>query len=140
MDLKNKQMQEQLLAITHGFEDYQRQLGAVSPPVYFSSLYAHPTFEEYMRAGAGRDENAYIYGRMSNPTVRLLEQKLAALEFGADALVFSSGMAAATSAILSVCQAGDHILCMRDSYRPVQSFGLRGHPPAQDGDELCVRP
>lgn len=122
MDLKNKQMQEQLLTITHGFEDYQRQLGAVSPPVYFSSLYAHPTFEEYMRVGAGRDENAYIYGRMSNPTVRLLEQKLAALEFVADALVFSSGMAAATSAILSVCQAGDHILCMRDSYRPVQSF------------------
>ncbi len=61
-----------------------------------------------------------IYGCMSNPTVRLLEQ-LAALEFGGRPGV-QPGMAAATSAILSACQAGDHILCMRDSYRPVQSF------------------
>jgi cystathionine beta-lyase/cystathionine gamma-synthase len=118
MNLKN----EQLITITHGFEDYQRQLGAVSPPVYFSSLHVHPTFEEYMQAGAGQDGDAYVYGRVSNPTIRLLEQKLAELEHGADALVFGSGMAAATSAILATCQAGDHILCMRDSYRPVHSF------------------
>ena len=114
--------QEALFAITHGFEDYQRQLGAVSPPVYFSSLHVFPTFEEYLKAGAAQDDEAFIYGRVSSPTARLLEQKLAALEHGADALVFGSGMAAATTAILTVCQAGDHILCMRDSYRPVQSF------------------
>ena len=116
------QQQEQLFNITHGFEDYQGQLGAVSPPVYFSSLHVFPTFEEYLAAGASQDDSAYIYGRVSNPTVRLLEEKLAALEHGADALVFGSGMAAASSAILAACQAGDHILCMRDSYRPVHSF------------------
>ncbi|MDD4079813.1 MAG: aminotransferase class I/II-fold pyridoxal phosphate-dependent enzyme [Eubacteriales bacterium] len=113
---------EQLYNLTHGFEDYAGQLGAISPPVYFSSLHVFPTFEEYMKAGAGEDEEAFIYGRVSNPTARLLEQKLAALEHGEDALVFSSGMAAATSAILGTCQAGDHILCMRDSYRPVHRF------------------
>ena len=113
---------EPLYTITHGFEDYERQLGAISPPVYFSSLHVFPTFEEYMQAGASQDDEAFIYGRVSNPTVRLLEKKLAALEHGADALVFGSGMAAATSAILATCQAGDHILCMRDSYRPVHSF------------------
>lgn len=113
---------DQLFTLTHGFEDYAGQLGAISPPVYFSSLHVFPTFEEYLKAGAGEDEEAFVYGRVSNPTVRLLERKLAALEGGADALVFSSGMAAATSAILGICQAGDHILCMRDSYRPVHRF------------------
>jgi cystathionine gamma-lyase len=113
---------EQLFTITHGYEDYQDQLGAVSPPVFFSSLHVFPTFEEYLRAGEQQDDETFIYGRVSNPTVRLLEKKLAALEHGADALVFGSGMAAATSAILATCQAGDHILCMRDSYRPVHSF------------------
>ncbi|MDI9519903.1 MAG: PLP-dependent aspartate aminotransferase family protein [Bacillota bacterium] len=111
---------DQLFTITHEFEDYERQLGAVSPPVYLSSLHVFPSFEEYLK-GSG-DDDAFFYGRVSNPTARLLEKKLAAMEHGADALVFSSGMAAATSAILATCQAGDHILCMRDSYRPVHAF------------------
>ncbi len=116
-----KHHDEALLSLTHGFEDYESQLGAVSPPVYFSSLHVFSTFEEYLEAGEGGEE-AYVYGRVSNPTVRLLEKKLTALEHGTDALVFGSGMAAATSAILATCKTGDHILCMKDSYRPVHRF------------------
>ncbi len=63
-----------------------------------------------------------MYGRAGNPTTHLLERKLAALEGGARAAVFSSGMAAATSAILGTCKAGDHIVCMRDAYQPVKRF------------------
>ena len=112
---------DQLLSLTHRFEDYQRHYGAVSPPVYLNSLHLFPTFEEYLDADSARDD-CFIYGRDSNPTTRLLERKLTALEHGKDAAVFSSGMAAATSAILATCSAGDHILCMRDVYQPVKRF------------------
>lgn len=112
---------DQLLALTHQFEDHQRHYGAVSPPVYLNSLHLFPTFEDYLGADPSA-EDCYIYGRVSNPTLRLLERKLAALENGREAAVFSSGMAAATSAILAVCKAGDHILCMRDIYQPVKRF------------------
>lgn len=107
--------------MTHQFEDHQRHFGAVSPPVYLNSLHLFPTFEDYLDADPAK-EDCYIYGRVSNPTLRLLERKLAALENGREAAVFSSGMAAATSAILAVCKAGDHILCMRDIYQPVKRF------------------
>ncbi len=113
---------EQLLALTHSFEDRARHYGAVTPPVYLNSLHLHPTAEDYMNAGQAGEDEGYIYGRVSNPTTRLLEKKLAALEHGQDAAVFASGMAAATSAILACCQAGDHILCMRDIYGPVKRF------------------
>lgn len=129
---------EQLSALTHGSENYFGQLGAVAPPVFFSSLHLFPTFEEYMKAATGVDGGAYIYGRVSNPTVRLLEQKLATLEHGEDALVFSSGMAAATSAILGTCKAGDHILCMRDSYRPIHRFMAQVGKPRLNMDISLV--
>ena len=112
---------DQLLSLTHQFEDHQRHYGAVSPPVYLNSLHLFPTFEDYLNADPSR-EDCYIYGRESNPTIHLLERKLAALENGQAAAVFSSGMAAATSAIMAVCKSGDHILSMRDIYQPVKRF------------------
>lgn len=115
MDLK-----EQLLAITHLGDEYEKYFGAVVPPVFLNSLHVFPTHEQYMNADPlGED---YIYGRISNPTVRLLENKLSAIEGGSLAAVFSSGMAAATSAILTVCKAGDHIVCMRNVYNPIKHF------------------
>jgi cystathionine beta-lyase/cystathionine gamma-synthase len=112
---------DQLLSLTHSFEDHARHYGAVSPPVYLNSLHLFPTFEEYLAADSSK-EDCFIYGRDANPTVRLLERKLAALENGKAAAVFSSGMAAATSAIMAVCKAGDHVICMRDVYQPVKRF------------------
>lgn len=51
-----------------------------------------------------------IYTRLMNPTTDVLEKRIAALEGGAAALAFSSGMAAITAAILNICKAGDHII------------------------------
>ena len=49
------------------------------------------------------------YGRYGNPTIAAVEEKLAALEGGEDALLFSSGMAAITTTLLSILRAGQHI-------------------------------
>lgn len=112
---------QQLLTLTHSFEDRARHYGAVTPPVYLNSLHVFPGMEQYAGADTTRDD-CYVYGRESNPTARLLERKLAALEHGKLAAVFSSGMAAATSALLGVCQSGDHVICMRNAYGPLRHF------------------
>lgn len=83
--------------------------GAVSPPIYQTSTFAFPTVEEGARRAASYSEA--FYTRWGNPTVRLAEQRVAALE-GAEACVLTaSGMAAVTVAVLSVVRGGDHVVC-----------------------------
>ena len=61
-----------------------------------------------------------VYGSASNSTVAILEKKIAALEHGSRAVVFSAGMAACAAAILRICTAGSHVICIKESYGPVQ--------------------
>ena len=80
--------------------------GAISYPIYQTATYAHP--------GVGQS-TGYDYNRVSNPTRDRLEQVLASLEGGSDALAFSSGMAAIT--LLMECfNPGDHIIADSDLY------------------------
>jgi cystathionine gamma-synthase len=81
--------------------------GAVTPPIHLST-----TFE---RAADGSFPSGYIYGRDANPNRRSLEASLAALEGGAAAAAFASGMAA-TSAVFQALGPGDHVLVPDDSY------------------------
>lgn len=113
------QRREDRLAITHLGEEQEKYLNAVVPPVFMNSLHIFDSMEAY----AARGENqAYVYGRAANPTVHILEEKVAALEKGCMAIAFSSGMAAASAAILAVCRAGSHIICMRDVYQPIKNI------------------
>ncbi len=72
--------------------------------------------ERYMR-GEDPDTDREEYGRYGNPTVRELEERVAALEAGEDGVAFSSGMAAITTAVLSLVKAGDHVVLFNDCYR-----------------------
>lgn len=74
------------------------------------------TLERYMR-GEDPDPEREEYGRYGNPTVRELERRVAALEGAEDAVAFSSGMAATSSALLALLKAGDHVVLFRDCYR-----------------------
>lgn len=62
------------------------------------------------------------YGRYGNPSVRIVEQKLAALEDTEDAVAFSSGMAAVTTAILALVKSGSHVVLFSDCYRRTRQF------------------
>jgi len=77
--------------------------------------------ERYMR-GEDIDPEREEYGRYGNPTVREVERRLAALEGTDDAVLFSSGMAAVTTAILALTKAGDHVVLFRDCYRRTRQF------------------
>ncbi|HZE75066.1 MAG TPA: aminotransferase class V-fold PLP-dependent enzyme [Gemmatimonadales bacterium] len=81
--------------------------GAVTPPIHLST-----TFE---RAPDGTFPSGYVYGRDANPNRRSLEESLAALEAGAAAAAFASGMAA-TSAVFQALEPGDHVIVPDDSY------------------------
>lgn len=114
-------MDQDLLTLTHLGEDHKKYLNAVVPPVFMNSLHVFDTFEEQCSVDV-RDEYSFNYARTSNPTTTILEKKIAALENGVKATAFSCGMGAATSAILTVAQSGDHIICMKNVYFPVISF------------------
>lgn len=99
----------------HAGDTQDPSTGAVEPPLVLSSAFGFDSAED--AAGAFRGENdSYIYGRWSNPTVAALEAKLAALEEAEAACATASGMAAISGAILSVCEAGAHIVAPRSMY------------------------
>src|SRR6202162_5715972 len=85
--------------------------GAVTPPIHLST-----TFE---RGPSGEYPLGFSYSRENNPNRRALEECLAELEGGREALVFSSGLAAA-AAVIQGLEPGDHILAPDDVY-----WGLR---------------
>lgn len=71
---------------------------------------------EHARAAFRGENDAYIYGRWGNPTVEALERKVAALEGADAACATASGMAAVSGALLSVCEAGSHVVAPRSMY------------------------
>lgn len=81
--------------------------GAVVAPIYLST-----TFE---READGTYQHEHVYSRASNPNRQALEKSLAAIENGAVALAFSSGMAA-TTALFQSLKSGDHIIMPDDLY------------------------
>ena len=88
---------------------------SVTPPIYQTSNYYFRSIEQFRTAISSEKDN-WIYSRGNNPTTNLLCLKLAALEGADEALVFGSGMAAISSAILSNIKTGDHIVCVQNPY------------------------
>lgn len=99
--------------------------GALVPPVYLTSTFAFDSTEVGMQRFAGENPG-YIYSRVGNPTVALLENRLASLEGGEAALCTSSGMGAITSAIYSLVQAGDEIVADQTLYGCTFGFFRHG--------------
>src|SRR6185436_16228709 len=65
------------------------------------------------------------YGRYGNPTQRVAERKLAALEGAEDGLLFSSGMAAITTTLFAMLSKGTHVVITDDAYRRTRQFLLQ---------------
>ena len=106
---------------SHYGEEYERYYNAIVPPIFMNSLNVFNEIDDYFSAKV-HDKHTYVYGRVQNPTVRILEDKVAALEHGVAAFAFASGMAAATTAVLSVVKHGDNIVCIRNAYGPLKNF------------------
>lgn len=88
---------------------------AVSPPIYQTSIFCFDSFDAFHDA-LSAEESHYLYSRGNNPTVNLVEQKIAALEKAERAKLVSSGVSAITAAIMAFVRSGDHVVCVRDCY------------------------
>ena len=110
--MKRPQKQTKPLTIAtraiHGTKLYAYK-GPVATPIYQTSTYRFESSEDAIRFAKG-DPSVYVYTRYHNPTVHDVEEKLALMEGGEAAALFSSGMAAITTAILAVTKPGDEII------------------------------
>lgn len=113
-------MEKETSLIHQGYatEDHRDSLAV---PLYQTSTFAFENAEQGAKRFAG-EEAGGIYSRLGNPTVQVLEQRMAAIENGEGALAFGSGMAAVSTILVYLTKAGDHILCTRGIYGC--TFGL----------------
>ena len=116
-------------AIHYGYDPIENQ-GALVPPIYLSATFAFPSVEYGGRCFAG-EEQGYFYTRISNPTLSILEARMATLEGGEAAVAFSSGMGAITSTLWTLLRPGDEILADRTLYGC--TFSFLNHGMAQFG-------
>ncbi len=89
---------------------------SVAPPIYQTATYYYDTAEEGARLGQ-EIPPGYVYTRWANPTTRALEEKVALLEGGEEALATASGMAAVSCAVLTTVTPGDHAIAPAAIYQ-----------------------
>ncbi len=127
----------------HGGYDPKQNNFCMTPPIYETNAYDFGTTD---RAAAlfGLKEDGDIYSRISNPTVRFFEDRMALLEGGTGAVSFSSGHNAIFSLIANLCESGDEIVSARKIYGGAinmfgQTFGQFGVKTTfVDGDNLLA--
>lgn len=105
----------------HSGEPYKHAENALNPPIFQTSTFVFDSIEH-----AGKvmnfESDDYVYTRGNNPTLRILENKVAILEGGVGAVAFSSGMAAVSSVVLSLTEPGDMVLYHNVLYGSSYSF------------------
>src|ERR1700742_4350622 len=114
----SKSRKTETTLVTAG-RDTKAQKGFVNPPVVHGSTVLYPTADDLH---AHRAE--FSYGRHGTPTTKALQEALMALEGPKCAGVglVPSGLAAISTALLSVLKAGDHLLVSDSAYRPTRNF------------------
>ena len=117
---KKDEISQKTLAV-HGGEPRVHPYDALTVPIVQTATYSFADTAELIAYFEGRKDREE-YGRYGNPTVRLLEQKVAALEGTQDAAAFASGMAAMTSTILALVKSGSHVILFADCYRRTRQF------------------
>ena len=107
--------------LNHLGEERETYRGAVSPPIFQSSIFAFETVDKF-RQGFKDEFRRTTYTRGNNPTVEILRKKVAALEGAEDCLMFGSGAGAISAAVMASVSAGDHVICVQRPYSWTRSL------------------
>lgn len=105
----------------HAGEPRKKYADSLTTPIIQTSTFTFSSskaIEDYTKKG----KEHFEYGRYGNPTAKIAEARLADLEGAEDCVVFTSGMSAITTTILSLVQSGDHIVITDDSYKKTLEF------------------
>ncbi len=103
--------------ISHYGEDREKHNGAVVPPIYQNTLFTFENWDAIDNAFSDPINNS-IYTRGNNPSVSMVEKKIAKLAGGEKARLFASGMGAISSAIMSCVHTGCHVITLKNIYGP----------------------
>jgi len=115
-------------ACVHAGEIIDKITKSIPTPIYQTATYAFESMKDVHAYNLGAEDGAqgYMYSRPTSPTQRVLERKVAALECGEDALATSSGMAAITTALLTLVAQGDKIISSNMVYGGTYSILKHG--------------
>ena len=105
----------------HAGEARQKPGDAITDPIFCSATYTFPDTQsviDFIEQEQPREE----YGRYGTPGERVVEKKLAAIEGGAEALLFSSGMAAIVGVLMAKLKAGDEVIFFNECYHRSREF------------------
>ena len=105
----------------HGGEPRPKPAHALATPIVQTATYTFANTQELKDHFDGKIERVE-YGRYGNPTQRIAEAKLAALEGAGECLLFASGMGAMTTALFAMLSRGTHVVVTDDSYRRTRQF------------------
>lgn len=134
----------------HAGQSPDERHGSRAVPIHQTTSYV---FQDTDHAAAlfNMEVGGHLYSRLTNPTVAVLEQRLAALDGGVAAVATSSGMAATFVTVLALCSAGDHIVCSSKMYganvnlfeHTLRRYGVTAtfvHPNDLDAIRAAMRP
>jgi len=108
-------------AAVHAGEPRRKSSNALATPIIQTATYSFVDTQELRDHFEQRIEREE-YGRYGNPTQRIAEMKLAALDSAEDCLLFASGMAAITTTLFAILSRGAHVVVTDDSYRRTRQF------------------
>ncbi len=131
--MTTKKLHFETLQVRAGQEEADPVTGARAVPIYQTTSYVFNN-SEHASARFGLRDAGNIYGRLTNPTQSVFEERMAALEGGVAALATASGAAAITYALLNILRAGDHLVAEKTIYGG--TFNLFQHTFASYG--ICV--
>ncbi|WP_380674706.1 O-acetylhomoserine aminocarboxypropyltransferase/cysteine synthase family protein [Salinigranum sp. GCM10025319] len=139
----------------HAGQDPDPATGARAPPIYQTTSYVFDDADDAAARYALEVED-HVYSRISNPTTRVLERRIADLEGGTDAVATAAGMAALDSATSILAESGDNVVASSDMYggtatylskmasrrgietRVVDTLDVAGYEEAVDDDTAYV--
>jgi O-acetylhomoserine (thiol)-lyase len=99
----------------HAGQTVDSEFGARAAPIYQTTSYVFPD-TDFAASTFNLERGGHVYSRITNPTVSVLEQRIAALEGGSAAVCTASGMAATYCAITAILSQGDHIVASSQMY------------------------
>jgi cystathionine beta-lyase/cystathionine gamma-synthase len=102
-------------------EDRENYFNAVSPPIFQTSNFSFKKVD-LLRKAFQDESSSFLYSRATNPTLKILSQKLAALDGAEECLVFNSGAGAIFAAVLANVKSGDHIISVDKPYSWAQKM------------------
>ncbi len=115
---KRNTFQGDMTKAIHAGEGPDATTGASAPPIHMSSAFVSESVSGFS-AHDLTDESPYAYARWGNPSVHMLERKIAAMQGTEDCLCTASGMAAAAAIMLTFLSKGDHLVISDVSYAGV---------------------